>query len=101
MSNQEIAINTSTLRGDINELKQSLATARKQMESMFDQVAELDTMWDGPANAEFNNQFRNDYENMKNLCKTVESLIECMEFARDQYNLCENEVSGIVDSISI
>lgn len=101
MSNQEIAINTSTLRSDINELKSILSTTRKQAEDMFSQITELDTMWDGPANETFNNQFRHDYQNTINLCKTVESIIECMEYAREQYDLCENEVGSIVDSISI
>lgn len=101
MAFKEITVNTSTLAGDINELKNALASARAQLKDMFGQVTELDAMWDGPANQEFNRQFGIDYENAGNLCKTVESLIGCMEYARDQYNTCENEVNGLVSSISI
>lgn len=101
MAIKEIAVNTSTLSNDINALQSALASARAQLDNMFNQVAELDTMWDGPANAEFNRQFGNDYENAKNLCKTIESIIECMKFARDQYNSCENEVNSIVSAIMI
>lgn len=101
MASQEITVNTSTLAGDIEALKTTLQTARKQLEDMFTQVAELDTMWDGPSNEAFKTQFHLDYENSKNLCVTVESIIACMEFAKDQYNTCENEVNGIVSSISI
>lgn len=98
---EEIAIDTSILMSDTNELKSILEKTKKQMESMFEQIVELDAMWDGLANEEFKKQFENDYQNTQNLCKTVESLIECMEYARKQYDLCENEVSDIVDAIGI
>ena len=101
MAINEVAVNTSTLANDIDALTTALASARSQLDDMFNQVAELDTMWDGPANEEFNRQFGNDYENAKNLCETIESIIECMKFARDQYNVCENEVNGIVSAITI
>lgn len=97
----EITVDTVTLSGDIEELQNSLSGIRRQLNEMFEQVAELDAMWDGPANAEFNRQFTNDYENSKELCNTVESIIQCMQYAREQYNLCENEVNGIVASINI
>lgn len=101
MAIKEIAVNTSTLTNDIDALQTVLVSARTQLDDMFNQVAELDTMWDGPANEEFNRQFGNDYENAKNLCETIESIIGCMKFARDQYITCENEVNGIVSAITI
>lgn len=101
MANQEITINTDTLASDIAELNSALETARRTLGDMFTQIQELDAMWDGPANDEFNKQFANDHENAKGLCATVESLIACMEYAREQYNSCENQVNGIVSAIRI
>lgn len=101
MANQEITINTDTLASDIAELNSALETARRTLSDMFTQIQELDAMWDGPANDEFNKQFTNDHENAKGLCATVESLIACMEYAREQYNSCENQVNGIVSAIRI
>lgn len=101
MKGQEITINTGTLSTDISELQEALANARKQLEDMFEQVAELDTMWDGPANEEFNRQFGNDHENAKEMCKTVDSIIQCMQYAREQYDLCENDVNAIIAGINI
>lgn len=97
----EITVDTAALAGDIEELQNVLAKVRSQLNQMFEQVSELDAMWDGPANAEFNRQFANDYENSKELCNTVESIIQCMQYAKEQYNICENEVNGIVASINI
>lgn len=101
MANQEIAVNTDTLASDIAELNGALETARKVLNDMFTQIQELDAMWDGPANDEFNRQFANDHENAKGMCATVQSLIECMEYAKEQYNSCENQVNGIVSAINI
>lgn len=97
----DITVNTSTLAGDIDELRGALSSARTQLEEMFGQVAELDAMWDGPANQEFNRQFGNDYENARNLCATVETLLACMENARNQYDRCENEVNSVVAAIAL
>lgn len=101
MSAKEIAVNTFSLAGDISELRETLSNAKTQLEDMFNQIKELDAMWDGPANAEFNQQFSNDYENAKNICATVESLLACIEFAQNEYNSCENEVNSVVSAISI
>lgn len=100
MANQEIAVNTDTLASDIAELNSVLATARKMLNDMFTQIQELDAMWDGPANDEFNRQFANDYENAKGMCATVQSLIACMGYAKEQYNSCENQVNSIVSAIN-
>ncbi len=97
----EITVDTAAMAGDIQELQNALSKARRQLGEMFEQIAELDTMWDGPANQEFNRQFSNDYENSKELCNTVESIIQCIQYAKEQYNICENEVNGIVASINI
>lgn len=101
MANREIAVNTSTLAGDINELRTALGNARSYLKEMFNQLGELDVMWDGPANDAFKRQFANDYENAKNLCNTIDSLLSNMEYAREQYNACENEINSIVSAISI
>ena len=101
MANQEITVNTDTLASDIAELTSRLNMARRMLTDMFAQIQELDAMWDGPANNEFNRQFANDHESAKGLCQTVESLINCMEYAKEQYNSCENQVNGIVSAINI
>lgn len=101
MANQEIAVNTNTLASDIGELRNALKAAEKALNDMFTDIQELDAMWDGPANEEFNRQFENDHENAKEMCATVQSLIECMEYAKEEYNSCEDQVNGIVSAINI
>lgn len=101
MAGTEIATNTDTMGADIDVLEAALKNARDQLDKMFTEINELDTMWDGPANSEFNAQFAIDYETGKALCDTIESIIESVRNARTEYIKCENEVSGIISSIKI
>jgi len=101
MAIKEIATNTDTMQSDIVELKESLARAVDQLKLMFEQVNELDSMWDGPANAEFVRQFAIDNDNCQELFKTINSIIGCMTAAKNQYIKCDNEVGDIIASISI
>ena len=98
---QEISINTSTLSQDIEKLQQQLNRIRNDLNKMYQAVHTLDTMWDGPANAAFNMQFNKDKNDMTELCNTVQKIIDCMEYAKKEYNFCEAEVGSIIDSISI
>ncbi|MBO5474620.1 MAG: WXG100 family type VII secretion target [Lachnospiraceae bacterium] len=101
MAYQEIAVNTGTLASDIAALNQALAGVRERLDRIFTQIQELDTMWDGPANDKFKEQFAMDYINAKEMCATVQSLSECMQYAKEQYDNCENQVNGIVAAIRI
>jgi len=101
MAAQEITVDMTQLASDIGILQETVAALRSQMQEMFDNIVELDAMWEGSANAAFNVQFRSDYENMESMCKTFDSIIECLEYANKEYNSCENAVYDIVAAVSI
>lgn len=98
---QEIAINTDTLSRDIDTLQAQLNMIRHDMQRMYEAVRVLDTMWDGPANAAFNVQFNKDHTDMNALCDTVQKIIDCMSYAKGEYNACEHDVSAIIAAISV
>jgi uncharacterized protein YukE len=66
---------------------------------MFDEIRELDTMWDGEANNAFNVQFANDYDMMLEVIKELRALIDSLEFSRNEYVRCENQVSAAINSM--
>ena len=101
MAVQEITIDMTLQASDIQSLQENVALLRSQMQEMYNEITELDAMWDGPANDAFNQQFQQDYATMENMCKTFDSIIDCFEFANKEYNSCENSVFDIVKSISI
>lgn len=97
----EIGIQTESLDRDTDSLNGLLSRIGGELEGMFEAVRVLDTMWDGPANSAFNEQFRGDYENMKEIRDTVQSLVRCMENASRKYTDGENRVRNVVDSIRV
>lgn len=101
MAREEIATNTDTMKGDIDVLRAALKNAVEQLEKVQTEVVELDGMWNGPANEEFNRYFQRNYANSKDMLKAVDGIIGCMEFAQREYVKCENEVSSIIGSISV
>ncbi|MDE7028753.1 MAG: WXG100 family type VII secretion target [Lachnospiraceae bacterium] len=99
MAVKEIEVDTNTLARDIKELSEELEKATKCIQTMTEDMAELDSMWDGPANEAFMVQFGQDTQYAQELCSMVQKLTECMEYARTQYDICDNEVSSLVASI--
>ena len=98
---KEISVNTDSLAKDIETLKENLNAIKKDLGNMYDRVRVLDAGWDGPANAEFNKQFDADRKNMEAVCKTVEKIIQNLEYARKEYDSCEKSVESIVAAIKI
>lgn len=98
---REIAVDTGILVSDIENLQEQLNLIKGDLDKMYDSVNLLDSMWDGPSNEAFVAHFRQDKEDMSSLCNTVQELINCLSFARQEYDRCENEVNGIVSSIPI
>ena len=58
-------------------------------------------MWDGPANEAFQAQFNADHARMEELHSELRRLISCMEYARAQYDQCEDEVYQAIASIPL
>ena len=96
-----IEINISVLKKDIEDMQTEIQEVRKSMSAAYEAVGQLDAMWDGPANIEFNKAFNNDRAAMEELCKIVDHLINYMENARDEYTRCEAAVSAAIDGIRI
>ena len=96
-----IEINIATLANDISNMQSEVKALRGDMKQTFDAVIDLDSMWNGPANAAFNKTFQQDHQAMEEMCGIIDSLIEFMENARDEYRRCEAAVSAEIDSIRI
>lgn len=89
-------VNLSNLSSDITNARSNLEYIKKNIKGMFDEIRELDAMWDGEANNAFNVQFKSDYEMMQDVCKNIEKILNSMEFAKQEYAKCESSVSSAV-----
>ena len=98
---KEITVNTDSLKSTIDEAQGYLDAITKNLDRVYDSVAVIDGMWDGPANDAFNAQFQNDKMEVINICNTVQEIINCLTFAKDQYNTCDGAVSSVVSAIQV
>lgn len=97
----EIATKTENMEKDIKELRSLLKRAKETVEQLFGEIKSLDAMWDGAANDAFNIQFMDDYQYSLDVCDSVGELIDCISFAKEEYEKCETEVSDIVHAIRL
>ncbi len=97
----EIEIDTDILKNDSKYMSDYLRNIRADMDRMNNAVQALNTMWKGESNKAFNAQYTSDYERMLEVCDIINRLIECINFAADKYNECEDGVKNIVNSINI
>ena len=97
----EIACSTSALGADIREIQQAYEAVVKKKDEVKVAVDSLNGMWKGAAHDVFAASFANDYESISNLCKTISEIISCLNFARAEYDKCEQQVRDAVASIQI
>lgn len=98
---KEIEIDTRLLESDIMEMQTKLDVIKTDIDKMYEAVRILDSKWDGPSNDAFNQQFTNDYNQMKEICEDIQHVIKCLEFAKKTYNKCDSDIMDIVNSIKI
>lgn len=96
-----IEIDTGILQGDIGTMSANVQELRQRIQELQAEVTELSAMWSGRANAAFRQQFALDMEFMNEVADVLEKLISCMEFAKKEYDRCENDVEDLVASIRI
>ena len=96
-----IETDTSAMARDIEQLEERLRQLESHMKKMFTSVQELDAMWDGPSNEEFNRQFQQDYRMCEEMCGILRELIGSLRHARTEYEKCEQNVDGMIRSLRI
>lgn len=96
-----IEVNITTLEQDAKSMSEVLKKIQNDMTSMFSLVQELDTMWDGPSNAVFVAQVKNDVTVFDAVCTAVDGVIDSMNNAKDSYRKCETAVGTEIDRIRI
>ena len=101
MTGNIIEVTISSLGRDIDTLTTTLGSLKSHSSKVQEQIAELAAMWEGPAHDSFNLQFQTDYAALQALYKTLEDLIKCMEYAKAEYQKCEDSVSSTIASIRI
>lgn len=96
-----IEISTQRLDADISKMQDGISDLSNSMNQVYRCLEALNTMWDGSANAAFVNQTRMDQILLTDLIKNLNDLVECMEYARGEYNRCNEDVNYKIAGIRL
>lgn len=97
----KLKVNSKTLASEANSISELVKDAEKKLKTMYTQVRELDSKWEGPANESFTQSFNADYETFDAICKTVSSLASNMKKAAREYERCEDEIADGIKRLNI
>ncbi|MDD6619665.1 MAG: WXG100 family type VII secretion target [Eubacteriales bacterium] len=96
---KEFEVDVQRLGNDVEDARQNLQFLQSNLNKMFSDLQELDTMWDGDANEAFKVQVEVDREFMTDVCKNLKRILDSMDFAKAEYNRSENSVLSAVRSL--
>lgn len=97
----DIEINTLSLKSDVGKMSEKVNSLRNTMKQMNDAILEMNGMWDGISHDAFVTQYSTDYENMMEVCAIIDQIIECMNYAVEQYNQCDEDVKSTINALRI
>lgn len=100
-ADKSLEIDTVRLQNDIDSLKTHLNQMKTKGESMMEGILALGQMWEGASKEAFTSQFQADYQILQAMEQVIDDLIRNLEFAKDQYESCEDGVESIINSIRI
>ena len=98
---ERIEIDTAQLGSTGSSIGEMVAQMKQSVQRLYAEVAELNTMWEGPANAAFNRQFNQDSEAMTAICTALEGYVQDLNTARNEYDKCNSDVRSIIDAIRV
>lgn len=101
MAADRIEVNTQLLGRLVSDMREDAASIRNYVQEIYQNIRELDAMWDGPANQAFNLQFEKDRAKLLDICSEIENYIDKVKDAQDEYNRCESAVADMINAIRI
>lgn len=96
-----IEIDTDRLNTDITQMREELEALNGAQTQIYRCLDTLRAMWQGPAQAAFYEQTEVDRMVLQRLEQNVNNLIECMEYAKSEYNRCSDEVAEKIAGIRL
>lgn len=94
-----IEINTAYLDADTKTMQTQLEALKAAQTQVLRSLLEVDSMWEGAANQAFVAQIQVDARMLQELLKSIKNLIECLEYAKEQYNNCTEDVNSKIAAL--
>ena len=96
-----IKVNTTTLKKDKDSIEAQLKKVREKIKNMRQDVKAMNKMWEGEANAAFNQAFEDDITKLEQICSMFDEIVKYEATAKKEYDTCEKQVASLVESISV
>ena len=100
MAVTKIRVNTNQLFSEANSVTDCIRIADSELAMLEEHFAVLDTMWDGPASEAFRIAYHDDIEALRGVIENLSQFNQFELNAGKQYENCETEVNGIVNSLN-
>lgn len=100
MAIQRIKVNTVALSADASSVAESIQRVLSEIGKLEAAYHALDGMWDGPTSEVFKSVYEHDIEELRSVAETLKTFNNFEKNAREKYDTCESEVSGIVSSLN-
>ena len=70
-------------------MQDNLSSVQNEISRLFEEMQQLDAMWEGPAKLTFQGQMLNDFDTMNDICSNLLDFINDMKSASKEYKKCE------------
>ena len=97
----EIANELTRFKREISAFDEARARAEENQKKMFQEIMELNAMWEGPAHSTFEASFQKDHMVMEEVFRFLKRFKEELDIAHTEYQKCENSVASTVAAIKV
>ena len=94
----EIRVNTDNMRSTATVFQEKINDWNSLVQQLWSLMEELDAMWDGDANEEFNALVTEDKPKFERLAQMMETYKTAIDTAASKYDSGEAEVKNIVST---
>lgn len=98
---EEIRIDTARLGSTGAMIKTTVEQMRQCTQRLYAEMAELNGMWQGPAQGAFIAQFQQDQQAMEQICQALQEYAQDLEQAKNEYEKCNGDVRAVIDAIRV
>lgn len=101
MAITNLKVNTDRMRGDAQDLANRLQQSRNRLQTLCTTMDALLGYWDGPASQAEARVYQAEKQNMDQLCRLMDDLIQELTSDASVYSTCEQQVNDAVNSLRI
>ena len=95
----DIKANTDRMKSDVERLNDLVKRIHDRHSDLMQKKQELDNMWDGPASEATKAAIQDDLNALQVMIENMKKIYQYENTAKDKYNSCENQISGIIAGI--